>query len=111
MDDLLDLKQMQDGFFSLVNEVFDPNEVIELVCSIFEPQTTAQKVKLLFMLCERLEMPSSDQSQAKSTTMLNATTNMIGTSDKIPKVYADGRRFQQVMINLVKNAIKFTNKG
>ena len=28
-----------------------------------------------------------------------------------PKLYGDYRRFKQVMINLLKNAIKFTSKG
>ena len=29
----------------------------------------------------------------------------------MPKLYGDRRRFKQVVINLIKNAIKFTNTG
>ena len=37
VSDLLDLRQMKDGVFTLVREVFDPTDVLNLVCSIFNP--------------------------------------------------------------------------
>jgi len=46
VDDLLDLQQMKNGVFKLVLDIFDPNEILELVCSIFAPQTSARGVLL-----------------------------------------------------------------
>ena len=34
---MLDLRQIKEGLLTLVQEVFDPNEVFELVCNIFLP--------------------------------------------------------------------------
>ena len=38
VEDLLDLRQMRDGAFSLSSAPFDPNETFDLICSSFEPQ-------------------------------------------------------------------------
>ena len=35
--DLLDMRQLCDGVFSLTENLFDPNEVFDLVCDIFIP--------------------------------------------------------------------------
>ena len=35
VNDLLDLQQIKNGVFKLVDEVFDPNETLELISSIF----------------------------------------------------------------------------
>mgnify|MGYP000926486766 CR=1 FL=1 len=36
INDLLDVKQLKEGVFNLVNEVFNPNETFQLAVSIFE---------------------------------------------------------------------------
>ena len=48
VDDLLDLKQIREGIFSLSNEVFDLSVAIELVCSVFDPQASSVGVKIVF---------------------------------------------------------------
>jgi len=35
VNDLLDLQQIKNGVFKLVDEVFDPNETLDLISSIF----------------------------------------------------------------------------
>ena len=44
VSDLLDLKQLKDGVFNLIQEKFDPNEIMNLVCSIFSPQSETKGV-------------------------------------------------------------------
>ena len=57
VEDLLDLRQMRDGVFSLVEDVFNPKEVIELVVSVFKPQADAKNVKLDFQIIKELPAP------------------------------------------------------
>ena len=75
---------MRDGVFTLVQEPFNPLEVIELVFSVFKPQADAKNIKL-----ETYSLPQSH----------------------MPKLIGDERRFKQILINLVKNALKFTLSG
>jgi K+-sensing histidine kinase KdpD len=58
VDDLLDLKQLKEGVFSLSCKVFDPNEVFQSVCSIFSPQSDSKKVKLNFFVHPGLRLPN-----------------------------------------------------
>ena len=37
VSDLLDLRQMRDGVFTLANEPFDPNKIFDTICNLFEP--------------------------------------------------------------------------
>ena len=75
---------MRDGAFSLNSSPFDPNETFDLICSSFYPQVQFKEVKLIYI-----------------------TENDV----KLPNLVGDNKRFQQVVINLVKNAMKFTLKG
>ena len=36
--DLLDMRQLTDGVFSLTENEFNPNEIFDSVCNIFSPQ-------------------------------------------------------------------------
>ena len=38
VDDLLDLRQIKENAFALRMQPFDVNEILELVCNIFNPQ-------------------------------------------------------------------------
>lgn len=46
IEDLLDLKLMREGIFSLHLMPFNPNETFELVKNIFDPQAKAKKIGL-----------------------------------------------------------------
>ena len=47
VNDMLDLKQIKNGVFSLVDRVFDPNATIQMVVDIFEQQASAKGIQLL----------------------------------------------------------------
>ena len=57
IEDLLDLRQLKDGVFSLSTEVFDPIETFELMCSTFEPQAAAKKININFEVSQVLLSP------------------------------------------------------
>ena len=53
VEDLLDLRQIKDGVFTLNQEPFDPNETFELICSTFEPQALARQIKIEYIASRR----------------------------------------------------------
>lgn len=91
VDDLLDFRQIKDGVFTLAKKAFCPAESFQLVCDVFRPQTKIKRVKIGWKV-----MQASLMSQAPKS---------------MPKLVGDERRLLQVLINLVRNAIKFTNSG
>ena len=52
VDDLIDLRQLRDGVFILVDAAFDPNETFQQIISIFKPQAKAKEIKIDFIVCQ-----------------------------------------------------------
>ena len=57
VEDLLDLKLMREGIFSLSPVPFNPNETFELVKDIFYPQAKAKKIGIKVGIGENLRLP------------------------------------------------------
>ena len=87
--DLLDLRQLKEGFFSLTNAPFNLYNNLQNIFTIFAPQLSRKGVQF------------NVQVQGQSVNGPVDTT-------KLPMLIGDERRLKQVIINLVRNAIKFT---
>jgi CheY-like chemotaxis protein len=83
VNDILDLSKIETGHLELDLCDFDLHEAIKETCSAAGAQARAHSL--------RLEMQID--------------------SDVPRRVHADGRRLQQVLLNLVVNAVKFTSAG
>ena len=44
IEDLLDLRQLKNGEFTLVNQAFNVAQVVTHVCNIFQPQATSKGI-------------------------------------------------------------------
>ena len=65
VDDLLDLKQLAEGAFSLVERAFNPETVLRSVCAVLEPQSLAKGVKLSFKIESSLHPPNLRKRRSK----------------------------------------------
>ena len=89
IEDLIDLKQLREGIFSLEKDPVNVNSIIKAVCDTFKPQAKAKKITMSYQL-------------GKDT---------CSDSKAIPFLYGDKRRIKQILMNLIKNALKFTKQG
>jgi signal transduction histidine kinase len=82
INDILDLSQIESGKATLCEDDIELSEVIRSVLTIVGEGANGKNVKL------ELECP-----------------------DELPKLHADRRKLKQILINLLANAIKFTETG
>jgi len=82
IDAILDFNKIDAGKIDIQPEMFDLYQLIELVVVQIEPKCLDKGLQLVIDLDENL-----------------------------PKINADQYRIKQVLLNLLDNAIKFTNKG
>lgn len=72
--DLVDLRQLKDGAFSLIKSVFRPNKVLEETCSILEPSAESKGIELTY---EGASLDNHNRS----------------TKTSLPLLVGDSRRF------------------
>jgi two-component system phosphate regulon sensor histidine kinase PhoR len=80
--ELLELSRIESGQVELHRTIVDAPQLLEEVAGRLRAQAVRAGVKLT-----------------------------VETGDSLPPIYADGERIEQVLVNLVHNAIKFTNPG
>ena len=69
VEDLLNLKMLNDGIFSFVQQSFDPNELFINIIETFGPLVSSKKIELNFALDHKLEAPQKDESLAQRPRM------------------------------------------
>ena len=85
VEDLLNLRLLSEGLLQIDKIAFDPLAAIDQVVGMMQTKAHAQSTKL---------------------------TSRVFNKALFPKwLVGDERRLKQVMINLIKNALKFTKKG
>ena len=57
VDDLLDLGQLKHDAFRFVESVFDPNEILQMIIEIFEPQASAKGISIEWNIEKGLKVP------------------------------------------------------
>jgi two-component system sensor histidine kinase ChiS len=82
VNDLLDLSKMEAGMMRLRREALDPRSIVE---AVIEQLTTV--------------------AEQSGVALINRVQH------DLPDVYCDGRRIEQVLTNLITNALKFTSSG
>ena len=104
VNDVLDMKQIEHSRYTPTLEMFNPTNVLEFIIAIFQPQSDMQRTSLTY---ETVTIVSSNRILNEG---LVAGTDL--TKQKLPKLtLGDHVRLKQVMINLIKNAFKFTRRG
>ena len=79
---ILDMSKMETGDFEISPEPFAPAQVITGCCDLLVLKAREQGLDLV------VRLPA-----------------------ELPEIVADKRAFKQIMLNLVSNAVKFTNRG
>ena len=87
INDLLDLAKMENNQFSLTKEYFDLNKIIYESFQILLHMANDRSIKLKAEIDHKKNL------------------------DLIRNLYGDGRRYLQILMNFLSNALKFTNKN
>ena len=83
VDDMLDFYEVEAGGFKTEKCMFDPREPLAYLKTLFTPIIDKSNLKILFYVHENIPQ----------------------------EVYHDKQRIKQILVNLMSNAVKYTNRG
>lgn len=82
INDVLDISKIEAGQFDVARERFDLPSSLDKVASLVRPQAARKGLELV-----------------------------VHVEDELPPMTGDARRVEQILLNLLSNALKFTEKG
>ena len=83
VDDMLDFYEVETGGFKSEKESFDPREPLAYLKTLFAPIIDKTSLKILFYIHENIPH----------------------------EIFHDRQRIKQILVNLMSNAVKYTNRG
>ena len=101
VNDILDLKMIDQDRFITRSELFNPNVTFKFVSNIFKKQAEMMDAPLIFETVQKLRSPEivgPDDRELFDDELAPLPQQLIG----------DHLRLKQVLVNLVKNALKFS---
>ena len=111
VNDLLDYSMAKKGSMQKKICKFDPNETISSIVEMFGLEAEAKKVDLKHQVSHFLEPPIPNGERKHKLIIDSNHTARNRADTTLPCLQGDQVRLQQVLINLIKNSLKFTESG
>ena len=102
VNDILDLKLIKAGKLVTQMQKFQPQECFDFVIKLMQIQADGKRIDFGFWM-----VPAHQLDRMDSVKFFDQMSELA-----LPKfLYGDELRLKQILINLVKNALKFTQSG